>query len=126
MLSPYSKDAQLQNAPGNRRKKSASEKGADAEKVVAKALGGNRNHQGKLGGGLCNPDISAGDFHFEVKNTKRLQLQEWLTTLKQECPKNRKPGLVYNHDGEFWVTVKLEDKEALAQHVIEQAGLEVY
>lgn len=31
-----------------------------------------------------------------------------------------------HHDNEPWLTIKLEHKEALAQHVIEQAGLEVY
>lgn len=126
MLNPYSKDSQLQNAPGNRRKRSASEKGADAEKEVKSKLGGRRNHQGRLGGGLGNPDISSGDLHIEVKNTAKLELPKWLKTLKEECPPNKKPALVFVHDNEPWLTIKLEHKEALAQHVIEQAGLEVF
>lgn len=127
MLNPYSKEAQL--AHHNRRKaakQSSKAKGNELENEVAKAFNGRRNNQAKAGGGLSNPDASTiRGWHFEMKNTERLSVPEWLRTLKSETPAGSKPGLVFSFEGEPWMTVRLGDRVNFAQDLIEHMGGEI-
>lgn len=121
----YSKDAQLSRSPGNK-KASAKEKGEAMEKKVAKAFNGRKNHQGKPGGGLSVPDVSAMQrWQLEVKDTERLNVPVWLRTLVAETPPSKKPGLVFTVDKEPWLTIRLADKESFAADLVEQAGFDV-
>lgn len=126
-MNPYPKSRQL--APHERRKKekqSNKEKGTQFETEVAAALNGKRNYQGGAGGGLGRADVSAmRDWHLETKNTERLSIPEWLRTLKEECPTNKRPALVFVAEGEVWLTIRLGDRVNFAADLIETAGYDV-
>lgn len=94
--------------------------------TVAKAFGGKRNNQARAGGGLSNSDVSAmRGWSIEVKNTERLNVPEWLRTLKSETPPGNKPGLVFAFEKELWFAFRLSDRVNFAQDLIEAAGGEV-
>lgn len=133
-MAGWSKDDQL--AYHNRRKaekaaRSPKAKGNAFEKEVQAELQSTsikpvrRNHQGKVGGGISNPDISFGSFDIEVKNEKTLSIPEWLRTKKAETPNNKKPGLVFHFEKDAWITIKLKDRMVFASDLIEAEGGEV-
>lgn len=124
----FSKEQQLARYTKRKEAKTAKEKGEVLEHEVKTAFGkkARKNHQGKTGGGIGNPDVSAmRDWHLEVKNTERLSIPEWLKTLKAETPNNKKPGLVFAHDGEPWLTIRLADRVNFAAGLVEAAGFDV-
>ena len=123
---PFSKEACLARSPGNRKKKSAKEKGNDFEKEVQSGLkGSKRNNQAKPWGGCSNADIDFGDFAFETKKTKRLELPEWIRTKLSETPSNKNPGLIFFCEGHKWVMVKYDDRMPFAHHLVQSEGGEV-
>ena len=83
-----------------------------------------RNHQGKEGGGLGNPDISiAGltDWHLEIKNTERFSFTEFIKQMSEDCPRNKRPALIYKG----WMMFRVTDLSNLAADVVEAAGGEI-
>jgi hypothetical protein len=132
-----SKDDQLKNSPGGNRKakaaKSAKEKGSDFEKTVQAEFQRTsktkvrRNHQGREGGGLSNPDVAPlYGWHCETKDEDRITLREYLKQLQEDCPKNNRPILVLAVDKKPWLMIRLEDRTHFASDQIEAAGGEVY
>lgn len=122
---PFSKESRRQFQPGNRKKQSNQEKGAQAEKAVAKDLGGRRQSQAGPGGGLSRGDVEAGEFTFEVKDDKKESIAAWIRRKCQETPPNKKPGLVFQLGPEQWVTVKMAHRKNFAEHVVNQENGEV-
>lgn len=114
-------------------RKSAKQKGIDGEKVVAAAFSdvkgkpAKRNFQGGEGGGLARADVDAlPDFHFEVKTVERFNMTAWHKQLAEDCPRNKKPGLVYTSEGKPWVSIRLEDVDSFVQSRAEQRGMEIF
>ena len=114
---------------GKAAKATNKDKGESFEKEVKQAFGktARKNHQGRAGGSINNPDVSAlGEWEFEVKDTERLEVPKWLReAVKNTTPPN-KPGLVFKLDGEPWVTIRLADRANFASDMAEAAGAEVY
>ncbi len=129
MISSFSKESQLSRSPGNRKKQTAPQKGAELEKQIVKTFGGKakRNHQGKPGGGLGgNSDVTAmPDWCIESKNCAVFSMPAWHRQLDEDTPTNKKKGLVYIWNGEPWLSIPLKDIDAFAFDRIEQLSGEV-
>jgi hypothetical protein len=130
-MNPYSKETQLSRSPGG--KKTSKEKGVALEKTVQASFQSTatkkvrRGFQGGAGGGLSIPDVSAMDgWHVEVKNEKTLKLPSYHKQLKEDCPSNKKPALVYSVNGNPWISIRLGDRVSFAADQIEAAGGEVF
>lgn len=136
--SPWSKEAQLARSPGGNRKskeaKAAKSKGIAFEKAVASELQATskkpvrRNHQGREGGGLGNPDISALDgWHFEVKDEEIIRMPAYHKQVKQDCPPDQKPGIIYRGpvDGKPWVSIELDARMKFSVANLDAAGYDV-
>jgi hypothetical protein len=131
----YSKEQQL--AYHNKRKqakKSSQEKGVEFEKAVQATVQKTslkkvrRNHQGREGGGLSQPDLNLMDgWHCEAKDEVTLRMPAYHKQLLEDCPKSHKPALVYRgpQDGVPWVSIRLDDRMNFASDLIEAAGGEV-
>lgn len=130
---PFSKEAQLSRSPGNRKKPSNKEKGATFEKEVASSFQKDTGKkarigkQNKPGGGMGEADVNAlPRWHFETKNEDRLRIPAYLKQLKEDCPKQKKPGLVVSVDEVGWLMIRLADKKEFAHDLIEESGGEVW
>lgn len=127
---PHSKESTLARSPGGNRKKKAEKakntQGQRQEKEIKKILGGRQNNQRGAGGGISNPDISFGRFNIESKSGETEQIRAALTNIEKETPPNKKPGLVFVHNKNKWITVKLENHIEFSADVLEREGAEVY
>lgn len=133
---PFSKESTMARSPGGNRKskqaKAENTKGQNFEREVKAELQKSSsksvriNNQRREGGGLSNPDITPmHGWSCEVKNTKKLEIPEWLRNLKKETPPSNKPMLVFSFEDEPWLTVKLAHRMNFAADSIENAGGEV-
>jgi hypothetical protein len=136
---PYSKESQLKNAPGNRKKQSNQEKGATAEKKAITEICSQlsrkpgkqdrQNNQRRKGGGLGISDISIKDlegWHPESKAGNTYQFPAFWKQLREECPKNKRPALIFTtNEGEQYLQIRLKDLANLAQDVILGRGFEI-
>lgn len=130
------KEDTLARSPGGNRKKKAeqsnAQKGAALEKTVQSEFQKTskakvrRGFQGRTGGGLGNPDVSAlYGWHIEVKNEKTIRLRDYIKQLGEDCPKTHKPALVLAVDETPWIMIKLADRVNFAADQIEAMGGEV-
>lgn len=133
MDSPFSKKAQVERGtPPERREKIKSKadatKGQDQEDAIVESfqrdgVKARRNHQGRTGGGMGNPDVKAmRGWHFESKNENQVRFPAYVEQLKEDCPATCRGGIIFNHDGVRWMAIRLEDKANFAQDFIEAAG----
>ena len=129
-----SKEEQLSRSPGNRKKASAKEVGIEGEKKAISQLctqlgrkpgeKDKRNHQGRAGGGLGVPDITVNGldgWHIEVKETGKFSFTEFLKQLAEDCPKNKRPALIYKG----WMLFKVDNLANLAQDVVLASGMDI-
>lgn len=128
------KDVQLGRSPGNRKKPQSNKaKGEAFEKEVQAAFQKGaknkvrRNHQGRAGGGMSNPDVSAMPGWFgEAKAIKTPNLTEAHKQIEQDCPIDKKPMIFYKRNEKGWISIELERIDQFAQDRLEQRGAEVY
>jgi hypothetical protein len=129
----YTKEAQLKHHNDRKAAKTYKSKGQEFEKQVqAEFQKGSvnkvrRNHQGKIGGGLGNPDIAARyGWHIETKNEERIRFRDYVKQVLEDCPKGHKPGIVLAVDKVSWLCIRLEDRKDFAASEVEASGGEVY
>ena len=88
-----------------------------------------RNHQGRVGGGLGVPDLRVKGLEgwlFESKAEKNYRFSDYWKQLGEDCPTNKRPGLIYTNDkGETWLQIKLKDLANLAQDVVLGSGFDI-
>jgi len=96
------------------------QKGKRAEREVAKRINkylGTNVRRTPSSGGLSikgdiidiNPDSAAFDFHFEVKNTKKLSIPKWWEQIYGDCPKGKIPMNVFKMNGKFYGMLEFDD-----------------
>ena len=128
---PFSKESTLSKSPGNRKKQSSKAIGSKFEKKVQSEIQETstakirRGYQGDTGGGLGNSDIQGlHRWHIESKNEKRCRMPDYHRQLKEDCPKEHHPALVYASpiDGEPWISLPLSLRMEFAVSIIEAAG----
>jgi hypothetical protein len=56
-----------------------------------------------------SPDSIIFDYHFEIKNTKSLQLPKWWRQTTDDCPGTKQPILIFKHNHKWMVATYLED-----------------
>ena len=109
------------------RGKGARNKGASYERKIAKILEertGVQLERTPLSGGFAKANSSAalkGDIntidknidlhlHIECKNQKKWALRQWYKQAKEDCPKGKKPVVVFHEDrGEDFIMLTLGD-----------------
>lgn len=95
-------------------------KGKRAELEVAKLINkylGTNVRRTPSSGGLSikgdiidiNPDSAAFDFHFEVKNTKKLSIPKWWEQIYGDCPRGKIPMNVFKMNGKFYSMLEFTD-----------------
>ncbi len=55
-----------------------------------------------------NPDSIAFQFHFEIKNTKKLSLPQWWRQIYSDCGR-KIPVNIFKMDGKFYSMLELKD-----------------
>ncbi len=129
---PFSKESQLSGATSQAKKaKLERKKGQTFEKTVQAEFQKDsvkkvrRGHQAGEGGGLGNCDVQGMNrWHWEAKNEKTIRMTDYHRQIKQDCPADYSPGLVYANplDGSPWVAFPLALKMKFACDLIESAG----
>ena len=95
-------------------------KGKRAELEVAKLINkylGTNVRRTPSSGGLSikgdiidiNPDSAAFDFHFEVKNTKKLSIPKWWEQIYGDCQRGKIPMNVFKMNGKFYSMLEFTD-----------------
>ena len=95
-------------------------KGKRAEREVAKLI--NRYldtnvRRTPLSGGLnfkgdicdINPDSPAFNYHFEVKDQKKLMIPKWWEQIDDDCPVAKTPVNVFKMNAQFYATMQFTD-----------------
>ena len=105
-------------------------KGKRAEREVAKLI--NRYldtnvRRTPLSGGLnfkgdicdINPDSPAFNYHFEVKDQKKLMIPKWWEQIDDDCPVAKTPVNVFKMNAQFYATMQFTDWLSLLSEVEE-------
>ena len=96
------------------------QKGKRAEREVAKLINkylGTNVRRTPQSGGLSikgdiidiNPDSTAFDYHFEVKDQKKLMIPKWWEQIYGDCPKGKIPINVFKMNARFYATLEFTD-----------------
>ena len=96
------------------------QKGKRAEREVAKLINkhlGTNVRRTPLSGGLnfkgdiidTNPDSAAFDYHFEVKDQKKLMIPKWWQQIDDDCPVAKTPVNVFKMNAQFYATMQFTD-----------------
>ena len=96
------------------------QKGKRAEREVAKLINkylGTKVRRTPQSGGLSikgdiidiNPDSAAFDYHFEVKDQKKLMIPKWWEQIYGDCPKGKIPINVFKMNARFYATLEFTD-----------------
>ena len=96
------------------------QKGKRAERGVAKLINkylGTNVRRTPQSGGLSikgdiidiNPDSAAFDYHFEVKDQKKLMIPKWWEQIYGDCPKGKIPINVFKMNARFYATLEFTD-----------------
>ena len=96
------------------------QKGKRAEREVAKLINKYLNtnvRRTPSSGGLSikgdiidiNPDSAAYQFHFEVKDQKKLMIPKWWEQINDDCPIAKTPVNVFKMNGQFYATMQFTD-----------------
>ena len=96
------------------------QKGKRAEREVAKLINKYLNtnvRRTPSSGGLSikgdiidiNPDSAAYQFHFEVKDQKKLMIPKWWEQIDDDCPIAKTPVNVFKMNGQFYATMQFND-----------------
>tara|TARA_Y100001938_G_C8075494_1_gene425810 strand:+ start:1443 stop:1817 length:375 start_codon:yes stop_codon:yes gene_type:complete len=96
------------------------QKGKRAEREVAKLINKYLNtnvRRTPSSGGLSikgdiidiNPDSAAYQFHFEVKDQKKLMIPKWWEQINDDCPIAKTPVNVFKMNGQFYATMQFND-----------------
>jgi hypothetical protein len=95
------------------------QKGKRAEREVAKIINrylGTNCRRTPLSGGLSikgdiidiNPDSVAFEYHFEIKDQKKLSIPQWWKQIYSDCGK-KIPINIFKMNGKFYSTMELTD-----------------
>jgi len=95
-------------------------KGKRAERDVAKLINkylGTNVRRTPLSGALnfkgdiidTNPDSAAYQFHFEVKDQKKLMIPKWWEQIDDDCPIAKTPVNVFKMNAQFYATMQFTD-----------------
>ena len=95
-------------------------KGKRAEREVAKLINkylGTNVRRTPLSGALnfkgdiidTNPDSAAFQFHFEVKDQKKLMIPKWWEQIDDDCPVAKTPVNVFKMNAQFYATMQFTD-----------------
>jgi len=95
-------------------------KGKRAEREVAKLINrylGTNVRRTPLSGGLnfkgdicdINPDSPAYNYHFEVKDQKKLMIPKWWQQIDDDCPVAKTPVNVFKMNAQFYATMQFTD-----------------
>ena len=96
------------------------QKGKRAEREVAKLINkylGTNVRRTPQSAGLSikgdiidiNPDSAAFDYHFEVKDQKKLMIPKWWEQIYGDCPKGKIPINVFKMNARFYATLEFTD-----------------
>ena len=105
-------------------------KGKRAEREVAKlinkSLGTNVRRTPQSGGMSIkgdiidiNPDSAAYQFHFEVKDQKKLMIPKWWEQIDGDCPLAKTPVNVFKMNAQFYATMQFTDWLSLLKEIEE-------
>jgi len=105
-------------------------KGKRAEREVAKLINkylGTNVRRTPLSGALnfkgdiidINPDSAAYQFHFEVKDQKKLMIPKWWEQIDDDCPLAKTPVNVFKMNAQFYATMQFTDWLSLLSEVEE-------
>jgi hypothetical protein len=95
-------------------------KGKRAEREVAKLINkylGTNVRRTPQSGGLSikgdiidiNPDSVAYQYHFEIKDQKKLMIPKWWEQINDDCPSGKVPVNVFKMNGQFYATMQFTD-----------------
>ena len=95
-------------------------KGKRAEREVAKLINrylGTNVRRTPQSGGMSikgdiidiNPDSPAYQFHFEVKDQKKLMIPKWWEQIDDDCPVAKIPVNVFKMNAQFYATMQFTD-----------------
>ena len=105
-------------------------KGKRAEREVAKLINrylGTNVRRTPQSGGMSikgdiidiNPDSAAYQFHFEVKDQKKLMISKWWEQIDDECPVAKTPVNVFKMNAQFYATMQFTDWLSLLAEIEE-------
>ena len=105
-------------------------KGKRAEREVAKLINkylDTNVRRTPLSGGLnfkgdicdINPDSAAYQFHFEVKDQKKLMIPKWWEQIDDDCPIAKTPVNVFKMNAQFYATMQFTDWLSLLAEIKE-------
>ena len=66
-----------------------------------------------------NPDSAAYQFHFEVKNQKKLMIPKWWEQIDDDCPIAKTPVNVFKMNAQFYATMQFTDWLSLLAEIKE-------
>ena len=105
-------------------------KGKRAEREVAKLINkylDTNVRRTPLSGGLnfkgdicdINPDSPAFNYHFEVKDQKKLMIPKWREQIDDDCPLAKTPVNVFKMNAQFYATMQFTDWLSLLSEIEE-------
>ena len=105
-------------------------KGKRAEREVAKLINrylGTNVRRTPQSGGMSikgdiidiNPDSVAYQFHFEVKDQKKLMIPKWWEQIDDDCPVAKTPVNVFKMNAQFYATMQFTDWLSLLSEIEE-------
>ena len=105
-------------------------KGKRAEREVAKLINrylGTNVRRTPQSGGMSikgdiidiNPDSAAYQFHFEVKDQKKLMIPKWWEQIDDDCPVSKTPVNVFKMNAHFYATMQFTDWLSLLSEIEE-------
>ena len=105
-------------------------KGKRAEREVAKLINkylDTNVRRTPLSGGLnfkgdicdINPDSPAFNYHFEVKDQKKLMIPKWWEQIDDDCPVAKTPVNVFKMNAQFYATMQFTDWLSLLSEIEE-------
>ena len=56
-----------------------------------------------------NPDSAAYNYHFEVKDQKKLMIPKWWEQIDDDCPVAKTPVNVFKMNAQFYATMQFTD-----------------
>ena len=66
-----------------------------------------------------NPDSAAYQFHFEVKDQKKLMIPKWWEQIDDDCPVAKTPVNVFKMNAQFYATMQFTDWLSLLAEIEE-------
>ena len=66
-----------------------------------------------------NPDSAAYQFHFEVKDQKKLMIPKWWKQIDDDCPVAKTPVNVFKMNAQFYATMQFTDWLSLLAEIEE-------